>query len=177
MSNKYIQGWNDPYAWEEKKKRIEDEQKRMEQEQIRQSYQRMMQQSNTTASAAMGMGNAIGTGAGTYGQGLYGQQGMGTGYWSNALLPPRSSVKDMPITSSMLNEPEFEAELSAVRNMWNIRWGGQWIRQSQFEPEQSYTRICYRLLKNNLMEEVYLFDVQEYAYKLRANDDKTAQQR
>lgn len=90
------------------------------------------------------------------------------GHMSNTIQSAPPSIKDrVYMTAADLNSPEMECDLTAAKDMWAVRFGTEWVRREAFKDDETYIKLCYRLVVNNELEEVYLYDCRDYSYKIK----------
>ena len=88
----------------------------------------------------------------------------------NAMIapPPVNSFQggSYAVTESDLQNEAMLAPLSAVIDMWTVRWGGEWVAEKDLLIDNFWRLVLLRLLSVNKVEKHYKMNQQGLVYRI-----------
>ena len=89
---------------------------------------------------------------------------------ANAMIapPPVNSFQSggYAVTESDLQSEAMLAPLSAVVDMWTVRWGGDWVAENYLLIDDFWRLVLLRLLSVNKVEKHYKMNQQGLVYRI-----------
>jgi hypothetical protein len=87
---------------------------------------------------------------------------------ANAMIapPPVFTGSSYAITESDLQSEAMLAPLSAVVDMWTVRWGGDWVAENYLLIDDFWRLVLLRLLSVNKVEKHYKMNQQGLVYRI-----------
>jgi hypothetical protein len=89
---------------------------------------------------------------------------------ANAMIapPPVNSFQggSYAVTESDLQNEAMLAPLSAVIDMWTVRWGGEWVAEKDLLIDNFWRLVLLRLLSVNKVEKHYKMNQQGLVYRI-----------
>lgn len=89
---------------------------------------------------------------------------------ANAMIapPPVNSFQggSYAVSESDLQNEAMLAPLSAVIDMWTVRWGGEWVAEKDLLIDNFWRLVLLRLLSVNKVEKHYKMNQQGLVYRI-----------
>jgi hypothetical protein len=89
---------------------------------------------------------------------------------ANAMIapPPVNSFQggSYAVSESDLQSEAMLAPLSAVVDMWTVRWGGDWVAENYLLIDDFWRLVLLRLLSVNKVEKHYKMNQQGLVYRI-----------
>jgi len=87
---------------------------------------------------------------------------------ANAMIapPPVFTGSSYAVTESDLQSEAMLAPLSAVVDMWTVRWGGDWVAEKDLLIDDFWRLVLLRLLSVNKVEKHYKMNQQGLVYRI-----------
>lgn len=162
-------------ALEEKQRQLQVEYIKLQMEKQKEEA-RMLRTSpvhnNTNAIASNGTGMVIinqggqtttFTNSGTYTQPL--NTSTTTGTWaSQTSIGGGGGLR--PITEVDLKHDAMQAPLSALVDMWTVRWQGEWVNEAEFDNDDFWRLALIRLMGANKLEKHNLANQYRSVYRI-----------
>jgi hypothetical protein len=85
----------------------------------------------------------------------------GTAIWEN-----RSPLGVKTIAEKDLHHDAMKAPLSALIDMWTMRWSGEWVNEQEFQEDDFWRLALIRLVGANKLEKHSLANQYESVYRI-----------
>ena len=89
---------------------------------------------------------------------------------ANAMIapPPVNSFQggSYAVTESDLKSEAMVSPLTAVVDMWTVRWGGEWVSEKDLLLDDFWRLVLLRLLSTNKVEKHYKMNQQGLVYRI-----------
>jgi hypothetical protein len=89
---------------------------------------------------------------------------------ANAMLapPPVNSFQggSYAVTEGDLQSEAMVSPLTAVVDMWTVRWGGEWVSEKDLLLDDFWRLVLLRLLSTNKVEKHYKMNQQGLVYRI-----------
>jgi hypothetical protein len=86
---------------------------------------------------------------------------------ANAMLaPPPVQRASYTVTENELQSEAMVAPLSAVVDMWTVRWGGEWVAEKDILFDDFWRLVLLRLISTNKVEKHYKMNQQGLVYRI-----------
>ena len=85
----------------------------------------------------------------------------GTGSWEN-----RSPLGIKTINEQDLQHDAMKAPLSALLDMWTMRWQGEWVSETEFQEDDFWRLALIRLVGANKLEKHHLANQYAAVYRI-----------
>ena len=91
----------------------------------------------------------------------------GTARTANAMLaPPPVQRASYTVTEDEIQSEAMVAPLSAVVDMWTVRWGGEWVAEKDILFDDFWRLVLLRLISTNKVEKHYKMNQQGLVYRI-----------
>ena len=84
-----------------------------------------------------------------------------TGSWEN-----RSPLGIKTLNEQDLQHDAMKAPLSALIDMWTVRWGGEWVSETEFQEDDFWRLALIRLTGANKLEKHHLANQYAAVYRI-----------
>jgi hypothetical protein len=95
---------------------------------------------------------------------------VGTARTANAMIapPPVNSFQggSYAVTEGDLQSEAMVSPLTAVVDMWTVRWGGEWVSEKDLLLDDFWRLVLLRLLSTNKVEKHYKMNQQGLVYRI-----------
>jgi hypothetical protein len=129
----------------------------------------------STSTSLAGLLGGLGSNVGTVHPGAYqnvAQQnaalgasvGIGTGTGGFTVTQPYGQFK--ALTEQDLRHEGMKAPLSALVDMWTVRWGGEWVGETEFQDDDFWRIALVRLTGANKLEKHNLANQYMSVYRI-----------
>jgi hypothetical protein len=92
------------------------------------------------------------------------------GTTANAMIapPPVNSFQggSYAVTEGDLQSEAMVSPLTAVVDMWTVRWGGEWVSEKDLLLDDFWRLVLLRLLSTNKVEKHYKMNQQGLVYRI-----------
>jgi len=89
---------------------------------------------------------------------------------ANAMIapPPVNSFQggSYAVTEGDLQSEAMVSPLTAVVDMWTVRWGGEWVSEKDLLLDDFWRLVLLRLLSTNKVEKHYKMNQQGLVYRI-----------
>jgi len=85
----------------------------------------------------------------------------GTGPWEN-----RSPLGIKTLNEQDLKHDAMKAPLSALVDMWTMRWSGEWVSETEFQDDEFWRLALIRLVGANKLEKHHLANQYAAVYRI-----------
>ena len=89
---------------------------------------------------------------------------------ANAMLAPppftTNSRASYTVTENELQSEAMVAPLSAVVDMWTVRWGGEWVAEKDILFDDFWRLVLLRLISTNKIEKHYKINQEGLVYRI-----------
>ena len=91
--------------------------------------------------------------------------------WSDPRSVYPTTVSTTPSGSKVLNEQDLQhdamkAPLSALIDMWTMRWSGEWVSETEFQEDDFWRLALIRLVGANRLEKHHLANQYAAVYRI-----------
>ena len=96
--------------------------------------------------------------------------------WTDPRLTANAMIAPPPVNSFqggryVVSEGDLQSEamiapLSAVVDMWTVRWGGEWVEEKDLLLDDFWRLVLLRLLSTNKIEKHYRVNQQGLVYRI-----------
>ena len=94
------------------------------------------------------------------------QGGTTTTYKPNLSTGTFTPVGLKTITEGDLHHDAMKAPLSALIDMWTVRWSGEWVNEAEFDEDDFWRLALVRLLGANKLEKHNLANQYRSVYRI-----------
>lgn len=181
---------------EDYRKALEEKQRQLQVEYIKLQMEKQKEEARMSISGATGLGNLIGSMGGAGQQALNsnginpyqaqqaqqavnaagpmgggnltytattGTWGVGTGVTLNNIAHP---IGLKVLTEKDIHHDAMKAPLSALVDMWTMRWQGNWVNEGEFDEDDFWRLALVRLLGASKLEKHNLADQHRSVYRI-----------
>lgn len=86
---------------------------------------------------------------------------------ANAMIaPPPVQRASYTVTENELQSEAMIAPLSAVVDMWTVRWGGEWVAEKDILFDDFWRLVLLRLISTNKIEKHYKINQEGLVYRI-----------
>jgi len=86
---------------------------------------------------------------------------------ANAMIaPPPVQRASYTVTENELQSEAMIAPLSAVVDMWTVRWGGEWVAEKDILFDDFWRLVLLRLISTNKVEKHYKINQEGLVYRI-----------
>jgi hypothetical protein len=86
---------------------------------------------------------------------------------ANAMIaPPPVQRVSYTVTENELQSEAMVAPLSAVVDMWTVRWGGEWVAEKDILFDDFWRLVLLRLISTNKVEKHYKINQEGLVYRI-----------
>jgi hypothetical protein len=86
---------------------------------------------------------------------------IGTGSWEN-----RTPLGVKTLNEQDLQHDAMKAPLSALVDMWTMRWSGEWVSETEFQEDDFWRLALIRLVGANKLEKHHLANQYAAVYRI-----------
>jgi len=82
------------------------------------------------------------------------------------IAPPPMQKASYTVTEDELQSEAMVSPLSAIVDMWTVRWGGDWVSEKDLLLDDFWRLVLLRLLSTNKVEKHYKMNQQGLVYRI-----------